>query len=53
MEEYRPFVVAAAAVMAAFDWQLTREALKIRISTVSLWEVSDNVSLFPCFISHY
>ncbi|KAL2926728.1 Cyclin-D5-1 [Bienertia sinuspersici] len=42
INDYRPFVVAAAAVMAASDWQLTHEALKSKISTVALWETSDN-----------
>uniref|UniRef100_A0A803N4D3 Cyclin N-terminal domain-containing protein n=1 Tax=Chenopodium quinoa TaxID=63459 RepID=A0A803N4D3_CHEQI len=40
--DYYPFVVAAAAVVAAIDWQLTQEALKLRISTVSLWQTSDD-----------
>lgn len=41
IEVYRPLVVAAAAVLAASDWQLTQEALKLKISIVSLWEISD------------
>lgn len=45
--DYRPSVIAAAAVLAATDWQLTQEALKCKISTLSLleWETSENVSL--------
>jgi len=39
--------MAAAAVLAAADWQLTQEALKGKISTLSLleWETSANVNL--------
>ena len=46
MDDYGPFVVAGAAVLAAFNWQSSEQDLIVKISTVSLWEISDSVSLF-------
>lgn len=49
--EHRPSVIAAAAVLAATDWELTQEALKCKISTVPLWQTSENLEeeLFFCY----
>ncbi|KAK9670267.1 hypothetical protein RND81_13G190400 [Saponaria officinalis] len=43
--EYRPSVIAATAVLAASDWQMTEETLMLKLTSVALWETSDNVSL--------
>ena len=42
--DFRPSVVAAAAVLAASDDQLTRKALGIKMEFISL----ENVSFFSC-----
>ncbi|XP_074295286.1 cyclin-D5-1 isoform X2 [Silene latifolia] len=51
--EYRPSVIALAAVLAASDWQMTRETLKIKVNSVSIWETSDTLQQETQLLSCY
>ena len=42
--DHRPSVIAAAAVLAAFDGQLTRKTMDYKMSLISLWGSRENVS---------
>lgn len=44
--DHRPSIIAAAAVLVAIDAQLTKEAVELRISPITLWGSQENVS-FP------
>ena len=44
--DHRPSVIAAAAVLAAFDGQLTRKTMDCKMSVISLWGSRENVSFF-------
>ncbi|XP_074302649.1 cyclin-D5-1-like isoform X1 [Silene latifolia] len=51
--EYRPSVIALAAVLAASDWQMTQETLKIKVNSVSVWETSDTLQQEKQLLSCY
>ncbi|KAH9611565.1 hypothetical protein KSS87_009959 [Heliosperma pusillum] len=51
--EYRPSVIALAAVLAASDWQMTQETLKIKVKSVSVWETSDTLQQEKQLLSCY
>ncbi|KAL9229833.1 hypothetical protein vseg_005259 [Gypsophila vaccaria] len=42
LTEYRPSMIAATAVLAAFDWQMSKQTLMLKLTSVALWETSDN-----------
>lgn len=42
--DHRPSVIAAAAVLAAFDGQLTKKTMDCKMSVISLWGSRENVS---------
>lgn len=44
--DQRPSVIASAAILAAFDATLTRNAMDHRISVISSWGNIESVSLF-------
>lgn len=41
--EHRPSVVAAAAVLAAYDYQLSRTTVDNKMSIISLWGSQEKV----------
>lgn len=47
--DHRPSVVAAAAVLAAFDGGLTQKAMELKMDFISTWGSLENVS-FVCSI---
>lgn len=60
----RPSIIAAAAVLAAFDSQLTRKIMELKMNVISFWRSEDKVGhsldiirflyvydLFSCFTS--
>lgn len=44
--DHRPSNIAAAAVLAANDIQLTRKSMKLKMDIISLWGPLENVSIF-------
>lgn len=42
--DIRPSIIAAAAVLAASDGQLTRKTMELKMSLMSTWHSKDNVS---------
>lgn len=47
--DIRPSIIAAAAVLAVSDGQLTRKTMEVKMSVISSWGSQDNVS-FLCEI---
>ncbi|KAL6339103.1 hypothetical protein AAG906_024254 [Vitis piasezkii] len=47
--DHRPSVIAAAAVLAAFDGQLTRKTMDCKMSVISLWGSRENEHIFSCY----
>lgn len=46
----RPSIIAAAAVLAAVDGQLTKKILELKMSLISFWHSQDYVSLLATSI---
>lgn len=46
MSDHRPSVLAAAAVLAAYDHHLTKQMLEIKINAVPWWGSVEKVSSF-------
>lgn len=42
--DIRPSIIAAAAVLAVSDGQLTRKTMELKMSVISFWGSQDNVS---------
>jgi len=52
--DQRPSIIAAAAVLAAFDATLTKKAMDLRISVISSWGNLESVGLlFSCIRECY
>lgn len=47
--EYQPSVIAAAAVLAAYDYQLTRTVVDNKMSIISLWGTQEREHLRCCY----
>ncbi|XVF17535.1 hypothetical protein REPUB_Repub10bG0131400 [Reevesia pubescens] len=47
--DYRPSIIAAAAVLAASDNQLTRKAMELKIDFISFWGSLANEHIFSCY----
>ncbi|XP_021688275.2 cyclin-D5-1 isoform X2 [Hevea brasiliensis] len=48
--DHRPSIVAAAAVLAASDNQLTRQELELKMKAISSWGSLENEHIFSCYI---
>ncbi|KAK3416540.1 hypothetical protein EUGRSUZ_H02304 [Eucalyptus grandis] len=48
--DYRPSVIAAAAVLSSSsDAELSRKAMELKTSRISLWDSQDNEHIFVCY----
>ncbi|KAG8384280.1 hypothetical protein BUALT_Bualt04G0102000 [Buddleja alternifolia] len=47
--EYRPSVIAAAAVLAAYDYQLTKKDLEVKINAIPLWGSLEKEHIVSCY----
>ncbi|CAI9763369.1 unnamed protein product [Fraxinus pennsylvanica] len=45
----RPSIIAAAAVLAAYDYQLTNKELEIKMNTISSWGSLEKEHIFSCY----
>ncbi|KAM5576781.1 cyclin-D5-1 [Rosa sericea] len=45
----RPSVIAAAAILALVDGQLTRKLLELKISSISFWHSQDYEHIYSCY----
>lgn len=43
--DHRPSIIAAAAVLAAYDSRLTRKAIDLNVDFISFWGTLENVSI--------
>ncbi|XP_050205853.1 cyclin-D5-1-like isoform X2 [Mercurialis annua] len=48
--DYRPSIIAVAAVLAASDHPLTRPELEIKMKVISSWGSLDNENIYSCYI---
>ncbi|XP_022741364.1 cyclin-D5-1-like [Durio zibethinus] len=47
--DHRPSIIAAAAVLAASDGRLTRQAMELKMDFVSYWGSVENERIFACY----
>ncbi|GLT68792.1 hypothetical protein SLA2020_409940 [Shorea laevis] len=47
--DHRPSVVAAAAVLAAFDGGLTQKAMELKMDFISTWGSLENENMYSCY----
>ncbi|CAA3001128.1 cyclin-D5-1-like isoform X1 [Olea europaea subsp. europaea] len=47
--ENRPSIIAAAVVLAAYDYQLTKKVLEIKVNTISSWGSLEIERIFSCY----
>lgn len=45
----RPSIIAASAVLAAYDYQLTKKILEIKVNTISSWGSQEKEHIFSCY----
>ncbi|KAJ6907669.1 hypothetical protein NC651_018176 [Populus alba x Populus x berolinensis] len=49
--DHRPSIIAAAAVLAASNRQLTRKELELKMDMISSWGSLENENVFSCYIA--
>ncbi|KAJ6916439.1 hypothetical protein NC652_018980 [Populus alba x Populus x berolinensis] len=49
--DHRPSIIAAAAVLAASNRQLTRKELELKVDMISSWGSLENENVFSCYIA--
>ncbi|XVF61345.1 hypothetical protein PTKIN_Ptkin08bG0122500 [Pterospermum kingtungense] len=49
VHHHRPSIIAAAAVLAANDIQLTRKSVELKMDIISLWGPLENEHTFSCY----
>ncbi|KAL2528351.1 Cyclin-D5-1 [Forsythia ovata] len=47
--ENRPSIIAAAALLSAYDYQLTKKVLEIKMNTISSWGSLEKENIFSCY----
>ncbi|KAL2551644.1 Cyclin-D5-1 [Forsythia ovata] len=47
--EYRPSIIAAAAVLASYEYQLTEKNVEIKMNVISSWGSFEKEDIFSCY----